>query len=71
MESIFGGLIQFEQKEKFDKFIESLDKENALKIIEMSLLFSQKNGMFSFEESHIIYKCISKLKSTNEPTNES
>jgi hypothetical protein len=62
MESIFGGLIQFEDKKQFDNFVESINDENAIKIIELALLFSLKNGVYSFEESHTIYQCLNKLK---------
>ena len=50
MESIFGGLIQFNDKEQIESFMNSIDTNGSLKIIEMALLFSQKNGLFSFEE---------------------
>ena len=62
MEQIFGGLISYESKEQLENFIGNLDKENALKVIEMSLLYCQKNGIFSFEESHYIFKSLQKLK---------
>ena len=47
MESIFGGLIQFEDKKQFDNFVESINDENAIKIIELALLFSLKNGVYA------------------------
>ena len=62
MESIFGGLIEFKNKNELNFFIENINRENALDIIEMSLIFSLKNGMFSFEECSAIYKCLNKLK---------
>lgn len=62
MDTIFGGLVQFESKEQFNNFVENINDENAVKLIEMALLFSLKNGLFSFEESHIIYECLNKLK---------
>jgi hypothetical protein len=68
MESIFGGLIQFNDKEQIESFMNSIDTNGSLKIIEMALLFSQKNGLFSFEESHIIYECLKKIK--YEPKSE-
>lgn len=69
MESIFGGLIQFEEKKQFDVFVESINEENSLKVIELALLFSLKNGLYSFEESHIIYQCLSKLKNKETKQN--
>jgi hypothetical protein len=62
MENIFGGLIEFKSKEEFDSFIDKIDNESALSIIEMSILYGQQNGLYSLEESHSLYKCLSKLK---------
>lgn len=67
MESLFGGLFGFESKESLENFVENVDKVNAIKMIELSLLYIQKNGFFSFEESHIIYKCLNKLKENEDP----
>ena len=69
MESIFGGLIQFEEKKQFDVFVESINEENSLKVIELALLFSLKSGLYSFEESHIIYQCLNKLKNKENNQN--
>lgn len=68
MNTIFGGLFSFETKQSLENFIEKIDKESAIKMIELSLLYTQKNGLYSFEESHIIYKCLNKLKENENNT---
>jgi hypothetical protein len=62
MSSLFGGLFQFENSNQFDLFLESVDKKSALKIIELSIVNNQQNGLYSIEESYCLYKCLSKLK---------
>jgi hypothetical protein len=62
MENIFGGLIEFKSKKEFDSFIENISKEDAIKIIEASISYGQQNGLYSLEESHSLYKCLTKLK---------
>jgi hypothetical protein len=62
MESIFGGGIEFESKDQFDKYIETIDKPSALKIIDLSIDFGLKSGLYSLEESYALYKCLNKLK---------
>lgn len=62
MENIFGGLIEFKSKKEFDSFIEEIDNDSALRIIEISILYGQQNGLYSLEESHSLYKCLTKLK---------
>jgi hypothetical protein len=62
MENIFGGLIEFKSKKEFDSFIENVDNNSALQIIEASITYGLQNGLYSLEESHILYKCLTKLK---------
>jgi len=62
MGSLFGNLLQFESNSQFDLFLESIDKTNALKIIELSIMNNQQSGIYTIEESYCIYKCLSKLK---------
>lgn len=62
MESIFNGLIEFKKKEELKEFIHTIDEKNALKILEMALEFANKNAIYTIEENHIIYICLSKLK---------
>lgn len=62
MENIFGGLIEFDTQKDFDSFVESLDKESAIKIIEVGINYALSNGLYSMGETFCLYKCISKLK---------
>ena len=62
MESIFGGLIEFNDQKSFNEFVDGVNQEGSLQVIEMAILFGQQNGLYSLEESHILYKCLTKLK---------
>mgnify|MGYP003349768849 CR=1 FL=1 len=62
MESIFGGLFDFDNGGSVTEFIENIDKTSAIKIIEMAILNIQQQGGFTLLESHCLYKCLSKLK---------
>ena len=70
LNSSFGGLLQFKNNQEITLFLENMDKKQAFTIIETALFFSQKQGTYSFDESHIIYKCLNKLKE-NEKNNTS
>lgn len=59
---IFGDLIEFHTQKDMDQFVDSMDKKSALKIIELALMYIQRQGDFTLEESHILYKSISKIK---------
>jgi hypothetical protein len=62
MESIFNGMLEFQNPSQLVEFgLNGLTKEKSLKIIEVALLNIQRSGGFSFEESFIIYQCINKL----------
>jgi hypothetical protein len=63
MENIFGGLIEFENEKDFDMFITNMDeKDDALSIIEKSIEYAHKRGIFTVQEIYFIYKCLKKLK---------
>lgn len=62
MENIFGGLIEFKSKNEFDSFTDGMDTASTIQIIEASIMYGQQNGLYTLEESHILYKCLSKLK---------
>jgi hypothetical protein len=64
METIFGGLIEFEDKNELVDFVEKVDITDSINLIEVALNYSQQSGIFTIEESHIIYKSLKKLKET-------
>jgi len=66
MESILGGLVKFKNWEEFEIFLEKMNIDESFSIIEMSLIFAQKEGLFSLEESYVIHKCLNKLKKNEE-----
>ena len=69
---IFGGLLQFETNQQLNEFIESIDKEMSIKLIELSIDYIMKNGLFTLEESYCLYKSINKLRENEkiESTNK-
>jgi ribosomal protein L22 len=62
MESIFGGLIEFEDTKEFDDFVFKMDKNQALLVLTKSLEFCQQNGVYNLMEANALYKCLTKLK---------
>jgi uncharacterized protein YpbB len=62
METLFGGLIEFEKKEELNLFIENLEKDDAIKLLESAVVVAQQSGVYTIEESYIIYKSLKKLK---------
>ena len=69
MESIVGGLIEFDNQQEFDEFIENMDRDKALMIIEKQIEYFVLQGGFSLTENHVLYKCLHKLKK-NENKNQ-
>lgn len=62
MESIFGGLIEFKSKDELNSFLESIDKDNALKVIEKQIEYIQQEGGYTLLEATTLHKCLTKLK---------
>jgi hypothetical protein len=61
-EELFGGLITFENKEKLEEFNDSMDKDLAIKILELSIEYGLKNGIYNLDEAVCLYRSISKIK---------
>jgi len=60
--SIFGGLIEFENQEKLIAFIEKIDNKTSIKIIEGAIEYGMKNGLFNLEEAYCLYNCLKVVK---------
>lgn len=67
MESIFGGIVEFQSKEQLNGLTNELTKGMAIKMIEASLEYCNKSGMFSLDEAHIVYKSLLKIKENDGP----
>lgn len=59
---IFGGLIEFEDNKEFDDFLNGMDKDSAVKIMETAIDYGQKLGVYTMLESVCLYKTLNKLK---------
>jgi hypothetical protein len=62
MESIFGGLIEFDSQKELNEYMENLDVLSATQIIEKQIEYIASHGGFTIVESHVLYKCLIKLK---------
>lgn len=62
MSTLFNGDFEYEEESDFKEFLETIEPENALKIIDIALAHANKEGAFTIEESYCIYKCVDKLK---------
>ena len=56
MENIFNGDFEYENKEELIQFIDGADRNDALKIIELSLEHANQKGSFNLLESYCIHK---------------
>lgn len=62
MESIFGGLIEFDSQNELNEYVENMDTLSAIQIIEKQIEYVASHGGFTIVESHVLYKCLNKLK---------
>jgi hypothetical protein len=62
MENIFGGLIEFESEKEFDEFLNRMDINSSISIIEKSLEYAHNQSVFSVPETYFIYKSLKKIK---------
>jgi hypothetical protein len=69
MGSIFNNFLEYRSEKELDDYlINKLDKETALKIIELSIETLQNQGAYTLAESYTLYKCLGKLKEKNDTT---
>lgn len=62
MKILFNGLLEFQSQDQLKELLSSEDKKTALKLVELALQHAQNNGLYSFEESYVIYNCLNTLK---------
>jgi hypothetical protein len=69
MASIFNGFLEYRTSQELDEYlISKLDKETALKLLELSIETLQGQGAYTLVESYALYMCLNKLK--EEPKTE-
>jgi hypothetical protein len=62
MESIFGGLVEFDSQNELNEYIENLELSDTTQIIEKQIEHIASRGGFTIVECHVLYKCLNKLK---------
>ena len=62
METIIGGRLEFENLDDLLESMETLEKEDAIRIIETALDYAVAVRNFDMREAYVLYKCIIKLK---------
>ena len=62
MEILFNGLLEFQSHGELDTLLQAKEKKIALKLVELALQHAQNNGVYTFQESHVIYNCLNTLK---------
>ena len=62
MENLFGEMIEFEDNNELEAYVNNLNKDDALLIVEKAIEFGFLSNTFTMQESHVLYKAITKLK---------
>lgn len=62
MENMFDGILEFPSNKELETYLSTMEKEDALKLLELAIMYSQKHGLYNLSESHCIYMCLKKLK---------
>jgi hypothetical protein len=62
MKTLFGGLIEFSDDGDFETFINNIDKNDSMNIIEMAILQAQQSGLYTLDEAYSLFICLRKIK---------
>lgn len=68
MENIFDGLVEFPSNKEFENYLDNITKKDALKLMELAILYMQKSGQFTLIEAYTMHRCLKKMKE-NDNTN--
>ena len=67
MPAIFNDLLEFRDEVDLDLVLDKMDNTLAIKLLEIAL--DGCNDRFSITESHVIFKCLKKLKQKEDGLN--
>lgn len=67
MPAIFNDLLEFKDELDLDSLLDKMDNTLAIKLLEIAL--EGCNDRFTIVESHVVYKCLKKLKQKQDGLN--
>ena len=67
MPAIFNDLLEFKDELDLDSLLDKMDNTLAIKLLEIAL--EGCNDRFTIVESHVVYKCLKKLKQKQDGPN--
>lgn len=66
MENMFDGILEFPSNTELEAYLSTIEKDDALKLLELAIMYGQKHGLYNLTESHCLYICLKKLKERYE-----
>ena len=70
MPNLFGDSFEYDDKKDLINWLEEIEPNQALTIIDLALSHANIQGAFTIDESYCIFKCITKLKDEKREQNE-
>lgn len=65
MPHLFGDSFEYDDKEDLINWLEKIDINQAIIIVDIALSHANREGAFDMDESYCIFKCINKIKQKN------
>jgi hypothetical protein len=62
MKELFGGLVNFDTPVKLVECARTMDDKMSVKIIEASLEYGVKDGLYTLEEAYLLYEALRRVK---------
>jgi hypothetical protein len=62
MKTLFGGFLEYISDEKLVAYIEAMDNQMAVEMIEAAFQYGVKSGLYNLDEAHCLYKCLTQIK---------
>jgi D-serine dehydratase len=64
MQYLFDGQMEFDDETHLYKFLQTINTEESIQLIEIGLNHATEKGIFSIKEVVTLYNCLKQLKTT-------
>jgi hypothetical protein len=63
MKHLFDGQMEFDDEEQLHAFLQSINIQESIQLLEIGLNQATENGCFSMNEVIVLYACLQHIKS--------
>lgn len=62
MKTLFGGYLEAISNEKIREYIDAMNNDMALNMLEAALQYGVRSGLYTLEEAYCVFESLNKMK---------